>query len=210
MLRSELVKLLRKQIGGNYKETCDYLGYPVGQPWCLAGVIMFFSKYCKIELPRNYSNSRFQKEDWTIPKLNHSYSTAQIGDIIQYEWNPENNGTIYDDGADHVGIVYDVIPETQSLKVIEWNFGTNSDVNNTIGIRTITWNSNFLDAIIDMSSFFEDDEEEKTDNAAEAQQDETDKLKEKVKELESQNAKLKEKSEAFSKIKEIVLENSTD
>lgn len=31
--------------------------------------------------------------------------TPQPGDIIMFEWNPENNGTAYDDGDDHTGIV---------------------------------------------------------------------------------------------------------
>lgn len=154
MTRSYGIEKLKNCLGMNNKAVCEYLGYPEKAAWCLAGVIWFFETKLNIQLPRIYSNSKFSTCDFVKGKINTSFETAEPLDIIQYEWNPENNDTSRDDGADHVGIVLD--NSDGIITVVEFNYGTNANENNVVGMRKVTYNYPYLRHIIDMSSFFED------------------------------------------------------
>lgn len=155
MTREYAISQLKNCIGMNNKEICAYLGYPEKSAWCLAGVVWFFETKLNIKLPRIYSNSKFSGCAFVEGKINTSFETAEPLDIIQYEWNPENNGTVKDDGADHVGIVLDNTDGV--ITIVEFNYGTNANENNVVGLRKVSYKYPYLRYIIDMSSFFENE-----------------------------------------------------
>ncbi len=82
--------------GVPYDSVLDYKGCVTGVEWFVA-------------------QGRFRsRQSGYIPKP---------GDIIFYEWNPQNDNTEYDDGADHTGIVEYV--ENGRVNTIEGNSGSN-------------------------------------------------------------------------------------
>lgn len=156
MTREYAISQLKNCIGMSNKEVCDYLGYPERAAWCLAGVVWFFETKLNIKLPHIYSNSQFSVCEFVKGKRNTSFETAEPLDIIQYEWNPENNETSEDDGADHVGIVLD--NSEGIITIVEFNYGTGANETNVVGVRKVTYDYPYLRYIIDMSSFFGDEE----------------------------------------------------
>lgn len=82
---------------------------PLNSAWCAAWVtyIMRAAGVPSDSVPAFASCSSAVK--WFSAqgrfKSRASGYTPQPGDIIMYEWTPQNNGTAYDDGEDHTGIV---------------------------------------------------------------------------------------------------------
>lgn len=126
-----VLKLAREELGtvGGEKYIAYYneltgIGLPLDAAWCAAWVTYIMRragvpedsvlnyKGCATASEWFAGRGRFKKRGDYLPRP---------GDIIMYEWSPENEGTQYDDGDDHTGIVERV--ENGRVYTIEGNSG---------------------------------------------------------------------------------------
>lgn len=115
---ARVLELARGEIGATSGE--KYLRYfnqvntegivlPFDAPWCAAWVT-WVMRHAEVPLDSvpNYKGCATASDWFTERGRFRSRQSGYIpkpGDIIMYEWNPQNEGTAYDDGDDHTGIV---------------------------------------------------------------------------------------------------------
>ena len=101
------------------------IGLPYGVAWCAAWVTWVMRHAgVPVDSVLNYKGCA-TASDWFEARgrfrSRKSGYVPKPGDIIMYEWNPEDEGTPYDDGDDHTGIVEYV--EDGIVHTIEGNNG---------------------------------------------------------------------------------------
>lgn len=153
--RNSLLGILNEKIGDNGKEACEFCLPELNDfyPWCMAFVSLMMIKYCNIkDFPKTTSCTQFFNSSFAQSRKNQSYETAEVGDIIEYNWDTDNT-------PDHIGIVIDRTGDT--IKVIEGNYGDKPSNLTTVGVRTFSITDyrrrGLLHCIIDMSEFFTDE-----------------------------------------------------
>lgn len=139
MNRKELVNQLNGKVG------CK-LGAKYGTEWCAA----FVSDELLIPLGLGQHWSCTEMKDFFSKKglVNHDYKTAEIGDIILFDW--DNSGD-----CDHVGIVID--NKGDSITVIEGNTCGDNYLNTVVAVKNYKVNYPYFAAIIDMSGYMTDE-----------------------------------------------------
>lgn len=131
--------------------------YGVRTHWCLMMVYDIMAVKLGIpDFPKIFSCSAAKVSEFFKKRLNHEFSTAEVGDIILFE----NNGNRMD-GPDHVGIV--VANSGTHITVLEGNTaGDWTDWYNTSTANeyTYSYDNPEFDCIIDMSEFFSNESSE--------------------------------------------------
>lgn len=155
MTRTELVKSLEadlgKQLGSNYGyDWCaayvsDKLLKPIGEKW--------FSSCTQM---RNYFNQK--------GRVNHDYATAEVGDIILFDWDASGD-------CDHVGIVVD--NNNGIITTIEGNTDGDHWKLSKVAKHQYKTNYSCFAAIVDMSPVFMNAVQENKPAGGEKQEDDT-------------------------------------
>lgn len=166
----EEVLKTRGNKGGQY---CRYSGLNYNFNWCAIFTSYIMREVAGIkDFPKTTSCTQIKNSSFAIPKINRSFKTAEVGDIILFELhNPS-------DGPDHIGIV--VANENGIISVLEGNTGNNDSNKSYVAVYTYSVENTALDSIIDMSDFFTDELIQNTEKSSEAQMREVFK---KIKEL---------------------------
>lgn len=98
---------------------------PLNSAWCAAWVTFVMrSAGVPTESVPNFASCSTAVRWFTAQGRFKSRASGYVpkpGDIIMYEWSPQNNGTAYDDGEDHTGIVEAV--SEGNIHTIEGNSG---------------------------------------------------------------------------------------
>lgn len=136
--RNELVKQLRGKLG------CK-LGAKYGTEWCAA----FVSDELLIPLGlgKHWSCTEMRSFFTAKGKVNHDYKTAEVGDIILYDWDKSGD-------CDHVGIVIE--NRGSEIVVIEGNTCGDNYLETCVALKTYSVNYQYFSCIIDMSGYMED------------------------------------------------------
>ena len=144
-----------KTRGNKGNQYCGYSGLNYNFDWCAIFTSYIMREVAGIkEFPRTASCTQIKNSPFAIPKVNRSFKTAEVGDIILFELN--NNSL---DGSDHIGIVTE--NNNGIISVLEGNTG-NTDFNKSyVAVYAYSVDNTALDCIIDMSDFFTDDCTEK-------------------------------------------------
>lgn len=163
-----------KNRGNRGDRYCRYSGLNYNFNWCAIFTSYIMREVAGIkDFPKSTSCTQIKRSSFAIPKVNRSFKTAEVGDVILFELN--NNPS---DGSEHIGIV--VANDNGIISVLEGNTG-NKDFNKSyVSVYTYSVDNNSLDCIIDMSDFFTDELIQKTEKSSEAQMREVFK---KIKEL---------------------------
>lgn len=163
-----------KTRGNKGEQYCKYSGLNYNFDWCAIFTSYIIREVAGIkDFPKSTSCTQIKNSPFAIPKVNRSFKTAEVGDIILFELN--NNPS---DGSDHIGIV--VANDNGLISVLEGNTG-NKDFNKSyVAVYTYSVDNNSLNCIIDMSDFFTDELIQNTEKSSEAQMREVFK---KIKEL---------------------------
>lgn len=153
--RYEVIEVLSSKKGDNGEEACKFCLPELNEfyPWCMAFVSLMMIKYFNIkDFPKTTSCTQFFNSSFAHKRINQSYETAEVGDIIEYNWDSDSS-------VDHVGIVINRTGD--SIKVIEGNYGDKPSNLTTVGVRSFSISDykrrGFLHCIIDMSEFFTDE-----------------------------------------------------
>lgn len=129
--------------GKKYWDFCNFQG-----EWCMAFVSYAMLVLANIDdFPKEISCTSAKKKLQHL--INHSYDTAEIGDIIYFELN---NNTA--DGVEHVGIVVD--NSNGKITLIEGNTNGKDFKHTTVNVFEYPVTCSSFDCIIDMSSYFQD------------------------------------------------------
>ena len=177
----EEVLKTRGNKGDNY---CRYAGVNYNFNWCAIFVSYILREVAGIkDFPKSTSCTQIKNSLFSIPKLNKSFKTAEVGDVILFELNNPS------DGPDHIGIV--IGNNNGIISVIEGNTGSINFNNSYVSVYTYSVNNRALDYIIDMSSYFTDDNTTNTTNTTKT-----------TKTTKSTEAELRE---VFRKIKDLLL-----
>lgn len=143
----EEIKGFTKECG---KRFWDYDGRNIRFDWCAIFVSYAMRELAGItDFPKTASCGTIAS--WGRTRMNHSYGTAEIGDIILFELNKNRA-----DGPEHVGIVIDC-DDNGTITTIEGNTGSEYYDNSSVNIFKYSDYSCFS-SIIDMSDFFCNDE----------------------------------------------------
>lgn len=112
---NKIIALAKEQIGNGYNKYCEAFGFNYRIEWC-AAFISWLSKKLELENIVFQSMSCTQMTKWYKAKnvWHEKGEMPQAGDILFYDWNPEEM-----DGIDHVGIVETV--SGNDITVIEGN-----------------------------------------------------------------------------------------
>ena len=163
-----------KTRGNRGDQYCKYSGSNYRFDWCAIFTSYIIREVAGIkDFPKSTSCTQIKKSSFAIPKVNRSFKTAEVGDVILFELN--NNPS---DGSDHIGIVIE--NNNGIISVLEGNTG-NKDFNKSyVAVYTYSIDNSALDCIIDMSDFFTDEPIQNTEKSSEAQMREVFK---KIKEL---------------------------
>ena len=163
-----------KTRGNKGDQYCRYSGLNYNFDWCAIFTSYIMREVAGIkEFPKSASCTQIKNSPFAIPKVNRSFKTAEVGDIILFELN--NNSL---DGPEHIGIVTE--NNNGIISVLEGNTG-NKDFNKSyVAVYTYSIDNTSLDCIIDMSDFFTDDTIQNTEKSSETQMREVFK---KIKEL---------------------------
>ena len=169
-----------KMRGNKGEQYCRYSGSNYNFDWCAIFTSYIMREVAGIkEFPRTASCTQIKNSPFAIPKVNRSFKTAEVGDIILFELN--NNPS---DGSDHIGIVTE--NNNGIISVLEGNTG-NKDFNKSyVAVYTYSVNNTSLNCIIDMSDFFTDEPIQNTEKPV----------------IKSSEAQMRE---VFKKIKELLL-----
>ena len=169
-----------KTRGNRGDQYCRYSGLNYNFDWCAIFTSYIMREVAGIkDFPKSTSCTQIKNSPFAIPKVNRSFKTAEVGDIILFELN--NNTS---DGSDHIGIVTE--NNNGIISVLEGNTG-NSDYNKSyVSVYTYSIDNTSLDCIIDMSDFFTDEPIQNTEKPV-------------IKSSETQMR------EVFKKIKELLL-----
>ena len=169
-----------KTRGNRGDQYCRYSGLNYNFDWCAIFTSYIMREVAGIkDFPKSASCTQIKNSSFAIPKVNRSFKTAEVGDIILFELN--NNPL---DGSEHIGIV--VENANGLISVLEGNTG-NKDFNKSyVAVYTYSIDNTSLDCIIDMSDFFTNDYVQNTEKPV-------------IKSSETQMR------EVFKKIKELLL-----
>lgn len=169
-----------KTRGNKGEQYCRYSGSNYNFDWCAIFTSYIMREVAGIkEFPRTASCTQIKNSPFAIPKVNRSFKTAEVGDVILFELN--NNSL---DGPEHIGIVTE--NNNGIISLLEGNTG-NKDFNKSyVAVYTYSIDNTALDCIIDMSDFFTDDSIQNTEKSV-------------IKSSETQMR------EVFKKIKELLL-----
>ena len=139
-----------KTRGNRGDQYCRYSGSDYRFNWCAIFTSYIMREVAGIkDFPKSTSCTQIKNSPFAIPKVNRSFKTAEVGDIILFELN--NNPS---DGSEHIGIVTE--NNNGIISVLEGNTG-NKDFNKSyVAVYTYSVDNNSLDCIIDMSDFFTD------------------------------------------------------
>ena len=132
------------------EQYCRYSGSNYNFNWCAIFTSYIMREVAGIkDFPKTSSCTQIKNSPFAIPKVNRSFKTAEVGDIMLFELhNPS-------DGPEHIGIV--ISNNNGIISVLEGNTG-NRDFNNSyVAVYTYSVDNSALDCIIDMSDFFTDE-----------------------------------------------------
>ena len=169
-----------KTRGNKGEQYCRYSGSNYNFDWCAIFTSYIMREVVGIkDFPKSTSCTQIKNSPFAIPKVNRSFKTAEVGDIILFELN--NNPS---DGSDHIGIVTE--NNNGIISVLEGNTG-NKDFNKSyVAVYAYSIDNTALDCIIDMSDFFTDESIQNTEKPV----------------IKTSEAQLRE---VFKKIKELLL-----
>ena len=169
-----------KTRGNKGEQYCRYSGLNYNFDWCAIFTSYIMREVAGIkDFPKTTSCTQIKNSSFAIPKVNRSFKTAEVGDVILFELN--NNPL---DGSEHIGIVIE--NNNGIISVLEGNTG-NKDFNKSyVAVYTYSVDNNSLDCIIDMSDFFTDEPIQNTEKPV----------------IKTSEAQLRE---VFKKIKELLL-----
>ena len=169
-----------KTRGNKGEQYCRYSGLNYNFDWCAIFTSYIMREVAGIkDFPKSTSCTQIKNSPFAIPKVNRSFKTAEVGDVILFELN--NNPL---DGSEHIGIVIE--NNNGIISVLEGNTG-NKDFNKSyVAVYTYSVDNNSLDFIIDMSDFFTDEPIQNTEKPV----------------IKSSETQLRE---VFKKIKELLL-----
>ena len=178
--RELFIREVLKTRGNRGDQYCRYSGLNYNFDWCAIFTSYIMREVAGIkEFPRTASCTQIKNSPFAIPKVNRSFKTAEVGDVILFELN--NNSL---DGPEHIGIVTE--NNNGIISLLEGNTG-NKDFNKSyVAVYTYSIDNTALDCIIDMSDFFTDDSIQNTEKSV-------------IKSSETQMR------EVFKKIKELLL-----
>ena len=177
--RKLFIEEVLKTRGNKGDQYCRYAGLNYNFDWCAIFTSYIMREVAGIkDFPKSTSCTQIKNSPFAIPKVNRSFKTAEVGDIIFFELrNPS-------DGPEHIGIV--VENNNGLISVLEGNTG-NSDYNKSyVSVYTYSVDNNSLDCIIDMSDFFTDEPIQNTEKPV----------------IKTSEAQMRE---VFKKIKELLL-----
>ena len=168
-----------KMRGNRGDQYCRYSGSDYRFNWCAIFTSYIMREVVGIkDFPKTSSCTQIKNSPFAIPKVNRSFKTAEVGDIILFELNNPS------DGPEHIGIVTE--NNNGIISVLEGNTG-NKDFNKSyVAVYTYSVDNSALDCIIDMSDFFTDETIQNAENTV----------------IKSSEAQLRE---VFKKIKELLL-----
>ena len=136
-----------KTRGNRGEQYCKYSGVNFMFDWCAIFTSYIMREVAGIkDFPKSTSCTQIKNSSFTIPKLNRSFKTAEVGDIILFELNNPS------DGPEHIGIV--VANDNGIISVLEGNTGNNDFNKSYVAVYTYSIDNSALDCIIDMSDFF--------------------------------------------------------
>ena len=169
-----------KTRGNKGDQYCRYSGLNYNFDWCAIFTSYIMREVAGIkDFPKSASCTQIKNSPFAIPKVNRSFKTAEVGDIILFELN--NNPS---DGSEHIGIVTE--NNNGIISVLEGNTG-NKDFNKSyVAVYTYSVDNTSLDCIIDMSDFFTNEPIQNTEKPV----------------IKSSEAQMRE---VFKKIKELLL-----
>ena len=139
-----------KTRGNKGDQYCRYSGSDYRFNWCAIFTSYIMREVVGIkDFPKTSSCTQIKNSPFAIPKVNRSFKTAEVGDIILFELNNPS------DGPEHIGIVTE--NNNGIISVLEGNTG-NKDFNKSyVAVYTYSIDNSALDCIIDMSDFFTDE-----------------------------------------------------
>lgn len=152
MNREEFIDRIITSYGNTGTKFCAYFNKNFIFPWCMAYVSYIMREIVEIsDFPKLTSCTEFTNSNFARKLKNKSFETAEIGDIILYNWDNDNT-------QDHVGIV--ISNKEGIIKVVEGNYGDYPCDKTAVATRTFNIseyrNKGFLSWIIDMSGYFTD------------------------------------------------------
>lgn len=151
-----------KTRGNTGTQYCRYSGLNYNFNWCAIFTSYIMREVAMIkDFPKSTSCTQIKNSPFAIPKVNRSFKTAEVGDIIIFELK------IPSDGPDHIGIV--VANSNGIISVLEGNTGNNDPNNSYVAVYKYSINNTALDSIIDMSDFFTDEPIQNTEKSSETQ-----------------------------------------
>ena len=169
-----------KTRGNKGDQYCRYSGLNYNFDWCAIFTSYIMREVAGIkDFPKSASCTQIKNSPFAIPKVNRSFKTAEVGDIILFELN--NNPS---DGSEHIGIVTE--NNNGIISVLEGNTGNNDPNKSYVAVYTYSIDNTALDCIIDMSDFFTDELIQNTEKPV----------------IKSSEAQMRE---VFKKIKELLL-----
>ena len=177
--RKLFLEEILKTRGNKGDQYCKYSGSNYRFNWCAIFTSYIMREVAGIkEFPKSASCTQIKNSPFAIPKVNRSFKTAEIGDIILFELNNPS------DGPEHIGIVTE--NNNGIISVLEGNTG-NKDFNKSyVAVYTYSVDNTALDCIIDMSDFFTDEPIQNTEKSV----------------IKSSETQIRE---VFKKIKELLL-----
>ena len=177
--RKLFLEEILKTRGNRGEQYCKYSGVDFMFDWCAIFTSYIIREVAGIkDFPKSASCTQIKNSPFAIPKVNRSFKTAEVGDIILFELhNPS-------DGSDHIGIV--VENNNGIISVLEGNTGNNDFRNSYVDVYTYSVNNKTLNYIIDMSNYFTDELIQNTEKPV----------------IKTSEAQLRE---VFKKIKELLL-----
>ena len=151
-----------KTRGNKGDQYCRYSGLNYNFDWCAIFTSYIMREVAGIkDFPKSTSCTQIKNSSFAIPKVNRSFKTAEVGDIILFELNNPS------DGPEHIGIVTE--NNNGIISVLEGNTG-NKDFNKSyVAVYTYSIDNTSLDCIIDMSDFFTNDYVQNTEKSSETQ-----------------------------------------
>ena len=140
-----------KTRGNKGDQYCRYSGLNYNFDWCAIFTSYIMREVAGIkDFPKSASCTQIKNSPFAIPKVNRSFKTAEVGDIILFELN--NNPS---DGSEHIGIVTE--NNNGIISVLEGNTGNNDFNKSYVAVYAYSVDNTSLDCIIDMSDFFTDE-----------------------------------------------------
>lgn len=160
--RKLFLEEILKNRGNKGDQYCRYSGSNYNFNWCAIFTSYIMREVAGIkDFPKSASCTQIKNSPFAIPKVNRSFKTAEVGDIMLFELNNPS------DGPEHIGIV--VANNNGIISVLEGNTG-NKDFNKSyVAVYTYSVDNSALDSIIDMSDFFTDEPIQNTEKSSEAQ-----------------------------------------